>query len=914
MLRQGYGELQSVDAVCASDVKDSRGLHLGGERADGGGEVLYVDRVSPLIGEEREVVLVDGPLHELFLGRGWIAVDKRRSDAHRIWIRGGNQFLGGSFCSAVVVDGRNWVVLAIGPAKVAIEDQVSRDMHRAGSRTSCTGGHVLGARRADLHGSITGLAVGGVNHRGRRDLSDQRSDPFQVQDVAMMPTLLAERASGWGSAGEIRGVDGDPVGDGPCDDGSPEEAATAEDEQAVAFRTWCHQSLGAHGVVAAVDVDHRGRCRREPVAQHGNCGTGHSGGVPNVPSQRGLVVPYFFELCERGDGLRGDRADGACGNQVESNIRWAVFACQVPIRRLQSRFRDAHPVVRRPGDGGIEVQSYNAPALRHQRRHDLGQGLVAVRRDLECDLHVVPRGPHEVLAEAGLGSESDRMEGSVDPAPLLLQGVAHLADVVGVRDVELEDLGFDVELAGGSFRERQAATCSGQNKVGAFGLRELSDTKGERGVGEHTGNEDVLSIEDSHPGSLDHQGGNVQHALQLSVGRARFAAQAFEVTLASVAPMTDMAIFDTATGVISPITVDDVVRIYICGITPYDATHLGHAATYVTYDVLHRRLVDRGHEVHMVRNITDVDNDLLERAKRDGVHYLDLAFGQKRRFDDDLAALGVQDPWSEPRATSAIPEIRGLIAQLLEQEAAYAVDGTVYFDHQASDSFGSVSGYSRVDMRAIGAGRGEDPHDPNKRHPLDAVVWQASLEDEPSWEAPWGAGRPGWHIECTALSLRELATIDIHGGGCDLVYPHHEFCAAQLEALGESPVGHWMHQSCVHLAGEPMSKSTGNLIFVRDLLDVHEPMAIRLAVLSQHYRTKNWEWKNELLAEAEVRLGQWRLSADVATGSPDELMGAVRAALDNDLDVPSALTRIDAAAADGVNVVEAAKLLGVDLV
>ena len=374
-----------------------------------------------------------------------------------------------------------------------------------------------------------------------------------------------------------------------------------------------------------------------------------------------------------------------------------------------------------------------------------------------------------------------------------------------------------------------------------------------------------------------------------------------------------MSIYDTARGQVLPLTVDEVVKIYICGITPYDATHLGHAATYVTYDVLHRRLLDRGHEVHMVRNITDIDNDILERAKRDQVHYLDLAFGQKRQFDDDLAALGVLDPWSEPRATSAIPEIRGLIAQMLESESAYAVDATVYFDHQASESFGSVSGFSRVDMRAIGAGRGEDPHDANKRHPLDAVVWQPSGPGEPFWEAPWGSGRPGWHIECTALSLRELTTIDIHGGGCDLVYPHHEFCAAQLDALGEAPIGHWMHQSCVHLAGEPMSKSTGNLIFVRDLLELHDPMAVRLAVLSQHYRTKSWEWKDALLDEAEGRLDSWRSHADSTSTSPNDLLETVRAALDDDLDVPTAIDAIDMAAADGVNVVDAANLLGVQL-
>lgn len=372
--------------------------------------------------------------------------------------------------------------------------------------------------------------------------------------------------------------------------------------------------------------------------------------------------------------------------------------------------------------------------------------------------------------------------------------------------------------------------------------------------------------------------------------------------------MTEMRLYDTATSTVRPFAPGPVARIYICGITPYDATHIGHAATYVTYDVLHRRLADRGHEVRMVRNITDIDNDLFERARRDGVNYLDLAFGQKRQFDDDLDALGVLEPWSEPRATSAIPDIRGLISRMLDTGSAYVVDGWVYFDHQASSAFGAISQYSRVDMRTIGERRGEDPTDARKKHPLDTVVWQPSAVDEPSWEAPWGSGRPGWHIECTALSMRELGTMDLHGGGCDLVYPHHEFCAAQLDASGVPATGHWMHQSCVHLQGEPMSKSTGNLIFVRDLIKTVDPMAVRLAVLSQHYRTTEWAWTNALIDDALHRLTQWR-SAGAGEGAVQD----VRAALDDDLDVPRAVAAIDHAAASGTGIATAAHLLGVVL-
>lgn len=369
-----------------------------------------------------------------------------------------------------------------------------------------------------------------------------------------------------------------------------------------------------------------------------------------------------------------------------------------------------------------------------------------------------------------------------------------------------------------------------------------------------------------------------------------------------------MRLFDTATAEVRDVEPGATVGIYVCGITPYDATHIGHAATYITYDVLQRRLTDRGHVVRMVRNITDIDNDLLERARRDGVNYLDLAFGQKKRFNADLDALGLIEPWSEPRATSAIPDIRGLVSRLVSSGAAYEVEGWVYFSHKASGEFGSVSGNSRVDMRAIGERRGEDHHDPRKAHPLDTVLWQPSAPDEPYWEAPWGRGRPGWHVECTALSLRELGGVEIHGGGCDLVYPHHEFCAAQLDALGEEPVGLWMHQSCVHLDGEPMSKSTGNLVFVNDILENHDPMALRLAVMSNHYRERSWDWTAELLEVATARLASWRAAGD-GTGPID----AVRAALDDDLDVPTAIEAIDSAAKAGNGVSESAGLLGVVL-
>ena len=285
---------------------------------------------------------------------------------------------------------------------------------------------------------------------------------------------------------------------------------------------------------------------------------------------------------------------------------------------------------------------------------------------------------------------------------------------------------------------------------------------------------------------------------------------------------------------------------YTCGITPYDATHLGHAAAYVTYDVLQRRLRDLGHETRCVRNITDVDDDLLRKARELGVHYLDLAAAEVARFDGDMAALNVIECWSEPRATSAIADIRGFIGMVLDQGYAYQSGGSVYFDVNKFERFGQISHLDRDEMLVLAAERGGNPDDPNKRDPLDFVLWQPSAPDEPSWESLWGPGRPGWHIECSALAMRELdSTIDLHGGGTDLIFPHHECEAAQSEAAtGQLFVRHWMHQAMVRMDGEKMSKSLGNLVFISDLLKTWDARAIRLAIVEHHYR-HSWEWDED---------------------------------------------------------------------
>jgi L-cysteine:1D-myo-inositol 2-amino-2-deoxy-alpha-D-glucopyranoside ligase len=370
-----------------------------------------------------------------------------------------------------------------------------------------------------------------------------------------------------------------------------------------------------------------------------------------------------------------------------------------------------------------------------------------------------------------------------------------------------------------------------------------------------------------------------------------------------------MRLWCTARREVVPFEPGPVVTMYTCGITPYDATHLGHAAVYVTYDVLQRRLRDLGHETRCVRNITDVDDSILGKARELGVHYLDLAAAETARFDDDVRALGLLPAWSEPRATSAIADIRGFIGMVLDRGHAYQAGGGVYFDVASFPEFGSVSGYSREQMLAYAAERGGNVDDPHKRDPLDFVLWQPSLDDEPAWDSLWGPGRPGWHIECSALALRELGTtIDLHGGGSDLIFPHHECERAQSEAAtGEPFVRHWMHQAMVRMDGEKMSKSLGNLVFVSELRKEWEAMAIRLLLVEEHYRTE-WEWDDERLPRAALRLERWR-----AAGPGDAALEEVRAALDDDLDTPGAVAAIDAAADAGEGIGTAAALLGVTL-
>jgi L-cysteine:1D-myo-inositol 2-amino-2-deoxy-alpha-D-glucopyranoside ligase len=354
---------------------------------------------------------------------------------------------------------------------------------------------------------------------------------------------------------------------------------------------------------------------------------------------------------------------------------------------------------------------------------------------------------------------------------------------------------------------------------------------------------------------------------------------------------------DSSSGELREVGGPDEARMYVCGITPYDATHVGHAATYVTFDVLQRVWRDAGLRVRYVQNVTDVDDPLLERAAQTGEDWETLAERETAGFRDDMAALRVIPPERYVGATEAIPDIAVLVHDLLERGAAYDLDGDTYFSVASAPHFGDVARLGMPEMLALSAERGGDPDRPGKKDPLDPLLWQAARPGEPAWDSPLGPGRPGWHIECAAIALDLLGpTIDVQGGGSDLAFPHHELGAAEASVVtGSWPFAHtFVHQGMVGYQGEKMSKSRGNLVFVaRMRADGVDPMALRLALLAHHYATP-WEWTDADLATARERLARWRAGVGRASGPPGELVLAeVRAALSDDLRTPDALAAVD---------------------
>ncbi len=350
---------------------------------------------------------------------------------------------------------------------------------------------------------------------------------------------------------------------------------------------------------------------------------------------------------------------------------------------------------------------------------------------------------------------------------------------------------------------------------------------------------------------------------------------------------------------------NDTVTIYVCGVTPYDTTHLGHAFTYIVFDTLIRYLEGRGTPVRYVQNVTDIDDDVLRKAQEKGMNWRELGEQETEKFLDDLRALNVRMPDVYAKATEETPMMIEIINTLLAKGYAYERNGSVYFRVASDKEFGKLSRYDYATMLKIANERGNFPDDPNKEDPLDFVLWQAAQPGEPTWPSPWGEGRPGWHIECSAMSLRYLGEqIDIHGGGADLLFPHHECEIAQSETFTEKQpfVRFWMHTAMVRMDGEKMSKSLGNMVFVQKLRETYHADDIRTYLLSHHYRTA-FEWSEGGMDYSAQRAKRWR-DALAAPGGNGPSLGityhtdAFHTFMQNDLDTPNALVTLDTIAAN----------------
>ncbi len=367
-------------------------------------------------------------------------------------------------------------------------------------------------------------------------------------------------------------------------------------------------------------------------------------------------------------------------------------------------------------------------------------------------------------------------------------------------------------------------------------------------------------------------------------------------------PAAPPRLFDSARQAVLPTIPDSTATMYVCGITPYDATHLGHAATMITFDLVQRLWRDAGLDVDYVQNVTDIDDPLLERAARDGEDWIVLAMRETALFREDMEALRIIPPTHYVGAVESIPRIAAHVRDLLAEGAAYTLDdgtGDVYFPVAAAPDFGYESHLTRDEMLVLSAERGGDPDRAGKRDPLDPLLWRGARDGEPAWDGgDLGPGRPGWHIECATIALGLLGdTIDVQGGGNDLLYPHHECSAAHAETLtGARPfAAHYVHAGMIGLQGEKMSKSKGNLVFVSRLrADGVDSMAVRLGLMSGHYRD-NREWTDDVLKTAQDRLSRWRSAAAAPAGPSGEgLLAAVRESLADDLNTPAALTVVDA--------------------
>jgi len=364
----------------------------------------------------------------------------------------------------------------------------------------------------------------------------------------------------------------------------------------------------------------------------------------------------------------------------------------------------------------------------------------------------------------------------------------------------------------------------------------------------------------------------------------------------------DLLLTNSASGTKEVVPSKAVYRMYVCGITPYDATHLGHAATYLTFDLINRYLRVRGSEVRYVQNITDIDDPLLERAKRDGVEWDKLAHQQIDLFRGDMVNLRVIPPAHYIGAVDAIPLVTEAISTLMSRGSVYTVDNDFYFSVHADKEFGQRSHLAKKEMLQIFSERGGDPDRIGKKDPLDCLLWMSQRPNEPGWPSPFGTGRPGWHIECTAIAIKYLdplvddtSLIDIQGGGSDLMFPHHEMCAAQAQVLSGKPLANtYVHAGMIGLDGEKMSKSKGNLVFVSTLVaSGTDPMAIRWALMKNHYRTDRM-WTEELLRESESEILVLRsvLSQDFVAPTK-KLIQEIVDHLADDLDTPQIIASVN---------------------
>ena len=353
-----------------------------------------------------------------------------------------------------------------------------------------------------------------------------------------------------------------------------------------------------------------------------------------------------------------------------------------------------------------------------------------------------------------------------------------------------------------------------------------------------------------------------------------------------------LSLFNTASSQLESLEVKDFYRMYVCGITPYDATHLGHASTYISFDLINRYLRFSGATVAFVENITDIDDPLLERALRDGVDWQELAHSQIELFRGDMVALRVIPPDHYIGVVEAMDQIIESILLLQKADSLYSVEGDLYFRVRRDPEFLERSHISLNTALEIFSQRGGDPQRVGKEDPLDALVWRMQRPGEPGWPSPFGMGRPGWHIECSAIALHFLKpspeddyAIDIQGGGSDLIFPHHDMSAAQgLIATDQQFARSFVHTGMIGLDGEKMSKSLGNLVFVSRLLaDGVDPMAIRLALMGHHYRSDHM-WTTPEISRAEKFVERLRLNlsrVEVAPTSP--VMAEILVAMSQDL-------------------------------